>query len=113
MIVFGLGLAATVSPLTTAILGSVDVDHSGIASAVNNAVSRVAGLLVVAMLAAIVGGAVDLTGLHRAAIVSAVMLAFGGIVSFIGITNRMPRPGEQGISGSPQRARPPDSSLSD
>ena len=69
MIVFGLGLAATVSPLTTAILGAVDTGRSGIASAVNNAVSRVAGLLVIAMLATIVGGTLDLEGFHRAAIV--------------------------------------------
>ena len=71
MIVFGLGLALTVSPLTTAILGAVEPERSGIASAVNNAVARVAGLLVIAMLAAIVGGTLDLDGFHRAAIVTA------------------------------------------
>jgi EmrB/QacA subfamily drug resistance transporter len=87
MIVFGVGLAITVSPLTTAILGAVDTSRSGIASAVNNAVSRVAGLLVIAMLATIVGGALDLEGFHRAAIVAAAMMAFGGLVSFLGIRN--------------------------
>lgn len=56
MIVMGLGLSLTVAPLTAAILGAIDENHSGIASAVNNAVSRVAGLLVVAMLSTIVGG---------------------------------------------------------
>lgn len=90
MIVFGLGLAATVSPLTTAILGAVDTSRSGIASAVNNAVSRVAGLLVIAMLAAILGGTLDLAGFHRAAIFTAALLAVGGVVSFLGIRNRMP-----------------------
>jgi len=87
MIVFGLGLAATVSPLTTAILGAVDTSRSGIASAVNNAVSRVAGLLVIAMLATIIGGSLDLQGFYRAAIVAAAMMAFGGLVSFLGIRN--------------------------
>lgn len=87
MLVFGLGLAATVSPLTSAILGSVDTDRSGIASAVNNAVARVAGLLVIAMLALIVGGDLDLDGFHRAAIATALLLAAGGLISWAGIRN--------------------------
>ncbi len=37
MIVLGLGLAITVSPLTSAILGAIETERSGIASAVNNA----------------------------------------------------------------------------
>ena len=87
MIVFGFGLATTVSPLTSAILGAVETERSGIASAVNNAVSRVAGLLVIAMLATILGGALDLAGFHRAAIVAAALLAVGGAVSWLGIRN--------------------------
>lgn len=47
---FGLGLTATVTPLTTTVLASVAEQDSGIASAVNNAVSRVSGLVVVALL---------------------------------------------------------------
>jgi len=89
MIVFGLGLAVTVSPLTAAILGAIEPARSGIASAVNNAVSRVAGLIVIAMLAAIVGGSLDLGGFHRAAVATAVLMAAGGVVSFLGI--RSPR----------------------
>ncbi|WP_439594261.1 MFS transporter [Microbacterium sp.] len=87
MLVFGLGLAVTVSPLTAAILGSVETEHSGIASAVNNAVARVAGLLIIAMLALVTGGALDLAGFHQANIVAAVLLAIGGVVSFVGIRN--------------------------
>jgi hypothetical protein len=63
MIVFGLGLSMTVAPLTTAILGDVDQRHAGIASAINNAVARVAGLLAVAAFGALVaarfGAAID------------------------------------------------------
>ncbi len=87
ILVFGIGLTLTVSPLTSAILGSIDPARSGIASAVNNAVSRVAGLIVIAMLAVIVGGSLDLTGVHRAMIVTAGLLILGGIVSFLGIRN--------------------------
>lgn len=85
MIVMGLGLSLTVAPLTAAILGAIDENHSGIASAVNNAVSRVAGLLVVAMLSTIVGGTLDLDGFHSAAWVTAALLILGGVVSWIGI----------------------------
>jgi len=49
IIVFGLGLAMTVAPLTAAILGDVPPSQAGIASAVNNAVARIAGLVAVAL----------------------------------------------------------------
>jgi EmrB/QacA subfamily drug resistance transporter len=87
VLVFGVGLTLTVSPLTSAVLGSIDAERSGIASAVNNAVSRVAGLIVTAMVAFIVGGQLDLPGFHRAAIATAVLMIVGGLVSFAGIRN--------------------------
>lgn len=90
VLVFGIGLTLTVAPLTSTILGSIDESRSGIASAVNNAVARVAGLIVIALLATIVGGSLDLAGFHRAAVVTAVLLAAGGIVSFLGIRDRAP-----------------------
>lgn len=85
MLVMGVGLSLTVAPLTSAILGAIDETRSGIASAVNNAVARVAGLLVIAMLSTIVGGSLDLGGFHSAAWVTAVLMALGGLVSWIGI----------------------------
>jgi EmrB/QacA subfamily drug resistance transporter len=56
IVVFGFGLAATVAPLTATVLGSVEPGHSGLASGVNNAVARVASLLAIAALGAIVSG---------------------------------------------------------
>jgi hypothetical protein len=56
VLVFGLGLAATVAPLTATVLSSVEPGHSGLASGVNNAIARVAGLIAIAALGAIVAG---------------------------------------------------------
>jgi hypothetical protein len=57
VLVFGLGLAATVAPLTAAVLGSVPAGHSGLASGTNNAMSRIAGLLAIAVVGAAVSAA--------------------------------------------------------
>jgi EmrB/QacA subfamily drug resistance transporter len=55
VVVFGLGLTLVVSPLTATVLASADVRHAGVASGVNNAVARAAGLIAVAGLPAAVG----------------------------------------------------------
>jgi EmrB/QacA subfamily drug resistance transporter len=54
LLVFGVGLAMTVAPLTTTVLDSVAERHAGIASGVNNAVARTAGVLAIAAIGAIV-----------------------------------------------------------
>jgi MFS family permease len=56
MVVQGFGMALAITPMTTVALGSVEGEHSGMASGVNNAVARVAGLLAVAILGAFIYG---------------------------------------------------------
>jgi EmrB/QacA subfamily drug resistance transporter len=90
-IVLGAGLASTVAPLTATVLGAVDDDHAGIASAVNNAVARIAGLLAVAVLPAAAGlatsgDALDLVdGFPRAMLICAGLAVVGGVLAFFTI----------------------------
>ena len=91
LILFGLGLACTVAPLTAGILGSVSAARAGIGSAVNNAVARIAGLVTVALAGAMMGGAVGTESTQQVAVVTAVLLLLGGVVSLVGIENRTSR----------------------
>ncbi|HLM51294.1 MAG TPA: MFS transporter [Solirubrobacteraceae bacterium] len=56
-LVFALGLSLTVAPLTATVLGGVDERHAGVASGVNNAIARVAGLVAIAVIGAVVSSA--------------------------------------------------------
>jgi EmrB/QacA subfamily drug resistance transporter len=80
---FGLGMASTVAPLTTTVLNSVEVDQSGIASAVNNAVSRVSGLIVIALLGLFGAGKV----FNFAVLLCGILAIVAGIISFVFIRN--------------------------
>ena len=83
--VVGLGMSITVAPLTAAVLGAVPGSESGIGSAVNNAVARVAGLVTTSAVGLILGGAVSTAGLGRVALVSAALMVLGGMVASAGI----------------------------
>ncbi|POH57319.1 MFS transporter [Arthrobacter glacialis] len=87
-IVFAVGLSITVAPLTAAILGAVPQGQSGIGSAINNAVSRVAGLLAVALAALLLGGALDVESFRRVMLITAGLFVAGGVVSALGISNK-------------------------
>ena len=93
MIVFALGLALLVSPLTAAVLAAAPDRFAGVASGINNAVARAGSLLAVAALPALVGLAGDdyldaeaMTSGYRGAMVwCAVLLAAGGLISWFGL----------------------------
>jgi EmrB/QacA subfamily drug resistance transporter len=97
VIVFGIGLCALVAPLTATALGSVDDMHAGIASGVNNAVARAAGLLAVAILPLAAGlGAGNLTDpadLHpvyrNSMLICAGLMVAGGVLAFFMVPNRL------------------------
>jgi EmrB/QacA subfamily drug resistance transporter len=91
VLVFGLGLSATVAPLTVTVLGAASERHAGVASGVNNAVARTASLLAVAVLPLAAGltGTDDPAGFgrgfDRAMALSAGLLVLGGLVSAVAI----------------------------
>jgi len=87
IILFGLGLSITVAPLTSAILGSIQASQAGIGSAINNAVSRIAGLLAVAVIGIFIGDSITLHGFHVGIVLCSILLIVGGVVSAIGIQN--------------------------
>ena len=90
ILVFAVGLSLTVAPLTTTVLSDATERDAGVASGVNNAVARVAGLLAVAVLGIVASGGGDrLTahGFHLTMVVVAALLACGGLIGAVGIKN--------------------------
>ncbi len=93
LVLIGAGIVTMVTPLTSAVLGSVPSSEAGAGSAVNNAVARIAGLVTVALAGVVLGGEVSVGGLHRAMVVMAVLLLAGAVVSAVGIVNPDPQAG--------------------
>ena len=90
VVLFGLGLAITVGPLTSAVLAAVEDRHLGVGSAFNNAVARAAGMLAVAVLPALAGiDAADLApadlaaGFDTAMLICAGLCAAGGAIAWL------------------------------
>jgi EmrB/QacA subfamily drug resistance transporter len=119
VIVFALGLSITVSPLTAAVLAAVEPAQSGIGSAVNNAISRIAGLIAVAFMGVVVtrgqrsdgmaSSAMGFASFRESALVVAVLFATAGVCSALGISNA-PSTGHVSVEATAtcrDRASPP------
>ncbi|RKQ92910.1 EmrB/QacA subfamily drug resistance transporter [Solirubrobacter pauli] len=94
LMLFSLGLTATVTPLTATVLADADEHNAGIASAVNNAIARVASLLCIAAVGAVVAsvssgpeGTFGVSGFHTGVAICAALLAVGGVLGLTGIRN--------------------------
>jgi MFS family permease len=86
LVLFGLGLSMTVAPLTATVLAEADATNAGIASGINNAIARVAGMLGIAVVGVVVAGisgdSLDTRGFHVGMAVVAVLVALGGVIGF-------------------------------
>jgi hypothetical protein len=95
VLVFALGMAATVAPLTSSVLAAAPDHQTGVASAVNNDVARIAGLLAVAVLPALSGitpaayadPVLLSAGFHRAVLIAGAVCASGGVLAFFTISD--------------------------
>jgi hypothetical protein len=87
MTVLAIGLVATIAPLMSVTLASVPTEHSGLASAINNAVSRLAALMSIGSMGLISVGTATATGFAHVLEVSAALSALGALCAALLITN--------------------------
>jgi EmrB/QacA subfamily drug resistance transporter len=88
LLVFSVGLSLIVAPLTATVLADAGRGDAGIASGVNNAISRVAGLIGIAVVGAAIAGSADkfdMPGYRLAMAITAGLIASGGIIGLAGI----------------------------
>jgi EmrB/QacA subfamily drug resistance transporter len=91
LIVFSIGLSLIVAPLTSTVLADAGPGDAGIASGVNNAVARVAGLLGIAIVGVVIAGRsniLNVAGFHTAMAITAVLLVAGSAIGLVGIRNQ-------------------------
>lgn len=95
VLVFGVGLVITVAPVTATVLAAVEDTHAGIGSAINNAVARVASLLAIAVLPALVGAtgkSASLSdGYAKAMVICAALAALGAVICALTVDNNEAR----------------------
>jgi EmrB/QacA subfamily drug resistance transporter len=94
LLLFSLALSMIVAPLTATVLADASESDAGIASGVSNAVSRVAGLLGIAVVGAAVGNdanRLDLSGFRLAMGIAAALVGAGGVIGLLGIRNNRRR----------------------
>ncbi|MCV7408368.1 MFS transporter [Mycobacterium florentinum] len=87
MTVLAIGLVATITPLMSVTLASVPTEYSGLASAINNAVSRLATLIAIGSIGLISVGTASATGFAHVLGVSATLFALGALCAALSITN--------------------------
>lgn len=87
MIVLAAGLVATITPLTSVALASVPAEYGGLASAINNAVSRLAALMSIATMSLIGAGTVSAAGFAHVLAASAALFGLGALCAALWITN--------------------------
>jgi EmrB/QacA subfamily drug resistance transporter len=119
LVVFGIGLSLTVAPLTATVLAGAGEQDAGIASGINNAVARVAGLVGISVIGVVVAGglngdsfahnAASVRAFHHALLICGGLVATGGVAAALGIVNpRRPVRGEECAGGQlvgvPQQA---------
>jgi len=84
LIVLALGMAASVAPLTSAVLASAGSERTGVASGVNNAISRIAGLVATALLGPVLSsGTAIVASFEIASLVGAALAAAGAVAAFL------------------------------
>ena len=92
LLLFAGGLSLIVAPLTSTVLADAGESDAGIASGVNNAIARVAGLLGIAIVGAAIAGStnrLDLPGFRLSMAITAGLIATGGLIGLAGIRNRV------------------------